>query len=184
MSDDGYRLPGVSRAGVPQHLQLKPHESFQPEAVAPREPMRLTVGEPLEAFKATPPDWTDRPDLPCSGRWHEWDEPNATLYRKVVLPGCLSCPVRDPCLESALEEEKGLGAAFRAGVRGGLLPRDRVRAEKGLRPMSHCSKGHPWTEENTRFSRGRGWEERHCRACDRVYAQARKERQKAAEAAA
>lgn len=35
---------------------------------------------------------------------------------------CLTCPVRVACLEAAMDEERGQGRAYRAGMRGALGP--------------------------------------------------------------
>lgn len=42
---------------------------------------------------------------------------------------CRSCPVREECLTAALEEERGLHATMRVGVRGGLTVAERVDLE-------------------------------------------------------
>jgi len=39
---------------------------------------------------------------------------------------CGGCPVVDPCLDSALEEESGRGLDYRSGIRGGLDRNDRL----------------------------------------------------------
>lgn len=44
------------------------------------------------------------------------------------------CPVAAQCLNAALEEEAGVPAAHRFGIRGGLLPDDRYRLQTGRRP--------------------------------------------------
>lgn len=39
---------------------------------------------------------------------------------------CSTCPVRSECLEAAMLEEGRTRASYRAGLRGGLAPADRV----------------------------------------------------------
>lgn len=39
---------------------------------------------------------------------------------------CASCPVRPQCLQAALDEEGDDDAIFRAGIRGGLNPKQRA----------------------------------------------------------
>lgn len=39
---------------------------------------------------------------------------------------CTACPVTAACLAAALDEERGMSAAGRAGIRGGLTPEQRA----------------------------------------------------------
>ena len=39
---------------------------------------------------------------------------------------CFSCPVRDTCLKTAMEDESYLGGTERHGIRGGLTARERI----------------------------------------------------------
>jgi hypothetical protein len=48
----------------------------------------------------------------------------AITYAKSI---CTGCPVQITCLETAIREEAGRGLSFRAGIRGGKTPAQRVR---------------------------------------------------------
>ncbi|WP_308377666.1 WhiB family transcriptional regulator [Streptomyces sp. ISL-98] len=43
---------------------------------------------------------------------------------------CDGCPVKNLCLQDAMEEEAGRGVDYRFGIRGGLGPRQRYRLAK------------------------------------------------------
>lgn len=49
----------------------------------------------------------------------------ATSAVKAAKQVCLSCPVRDACLTSAMAEEDGKSKENRHGIRGGLTPGQR-----------------------------------------------------------
>ncbi|MFJ8224914.1 WhiB family transcriptional regulator [Streptomyces griseus] len=49
----------------------------------------------------------------------------ANTNRVEAKTTCLRCPIRDACLESALIEERGLGASSRHGIRGGKSGKQR-----------------------------------------------------------
>lgn len=42
------------------------------------------------------------------------------------------CPVRQECLEAAMQEERGKSWQYRHGVRGGLVREDRLALERGM----------------------------------------------------
>lgn len=50
-------------------------------------------------------------------------EGRAHMAKKI----CALCPIREACLEYALEKEMGTGGASRAGIWGGLSPGARYR---------------------------------------------------------
>ena len=50
------------------------------------------------------------------------------MYAKRV---CEGCPVREACLQMALDAERGVGLYERHGVFGGLTPIERFRAQRG-----------------------------------------------------
>lgn len=176
MNDKGHLLPGASRAGLPTTLQVKPHEGFTPEAIKPHSSREYVAGEgPKAVFTAEPPDWTKQ--AKCVGMWELFDEPTAAQFHKIVKPICDSCPVKDLCLQSALEEEtedgRPVGPQFRAGVRGGLRPRERVRVAIGA-PKGRCEQGHDYAETGAYLRcDGVRWK---CAECNRVQKRARRAR--------
>lgn len=57
---------------------------------------------------------------------------------------CWACPVRRACLETALEHEAGRHHAYRAGLWGGLSPKDRYqldRCRSGICAHDDCPNG-------------------------------------------
>ncbi|MEV4902381.1 WhiB family transcriptional regulator [Citricoccus sp. NPDC055426] len=66
----------------------------------------------------------------CAGRdpelWFTFDADEEAT----ALAVCRSCPVLESCLEDAMHEEGGRGAASRFGIRGGLLPNERFNRYK------------------------------------------------------
>lgn len=48
-----------------------------------------------------------------------------TTLLQIALDVCDECPVREQCLEAALEEEGDLGVKCRFGIRGGMQPSQR-----------------------------------------------------------
>lgn len=74
---------------------------------------------------------------------------------------CRSCPVRKECLTAALEEERGLDATMRVGIRGGLtatqratLENPRPRRKSGQRgsgrPPAPCGTQAAWVRHRRR----------------------------------
>lgn len=55
-----------------------------------------------------------------------FDDPTHTAAARAL---CDACPSRRSCLEAALIEEAGTPASYRAHLRGGLTPGERVRLE-------------------------------------------------------
>lgn len=60
---------------------------------------------------------------------------------------CITCPVRQKCLDTAMLQEKYLGAAERHGIRGGLTAKQRIFA--AIKEESRCASCHtnplpPW----------------------------------------
>ena len=51
---------------------------------------------------------------------------------------CLRCPVQSPCLEAALAEEVG-DSNRRAGIRGGLNPKERTSVAQRRRAEARAS---------------------------------------------
>lgn len=102
------------------------------------------------------------------------DDGDAAAAREV----CRDCPVKETCLEYALERCEP------AGIWGGLTPAQRTRRngrtpkrERHRKPRSnlartHCRHGHEYTEENTVWIDGF----RKCRACRAAASQRQKQR--------
>ena len=61
---------------------------------------------------------------------------------------------------SNLDELEQIAAATAFGFNGPLTHTKRERKE-------HCAGGHPWTEETTKWRRGRGKRYRECKICRR-----------------
>jgi WhiB family redox-sensing transcriptional regulator len=75
-------------------------------------------------------EWRER--AACRGRDPTWWF-GSPFEQSVALRVCASCPVRVKCLHAALVEEKGLRAADRFGVWGGMVPSERVRVSVSIR---------------------------------------------------
>ena len=68
---------------------------------------------------AVKPACTNAPDL--------WFDP---AEAQTAIRFCAECPMRQLCLELALEEEAGQPVKVRHGIRGGLKPAQRFRMDK------------------------------------------------------
>lgn len=55
----------------------------------------------------------------------EDDDAGASAMYNAARPICAGCPVRAECLEFALDAEAGATPSHRAGIYGGLSPRQR-----------------------------------------------------------
>jgi hypothetical protein len=171
--NDGYVMPGNGLDAVPTHMQIRPHE--RPDAVWPRVPIRLAVGDGApEPFTAEPPDWTEQ--ARCVGRWDVFDEPTAQQYERIVKPTCGACPVRGTCLGAALAVEVNddgspLSVKLRQGIWGGLRPGGRAKLQVS-RP-ARCGKGHSMVGKGGAYwdKRGSRWR---CGQCDREGKQQRR----------
>lgn len=113
--------------------QLKSFESFTPEFIEVREPMGLTTADGRTMQLAQPPKWTHRDDLPCTQRVPKGHgrDPYDESDEKKAKALCAGCPVRQTCLNEALEVERDeqgrpLGERSRYLVRGGLTPKGRA----------------------------------------------------------
>ncbi|MFJ9029769.1 WhiB family transcriptional regulator [Streptomyces sp. NPDC102274] len=60
---------------------------------------------------------------------HKDNEADTTAAKKI----CGICPVRQACLEAAMTEERAGEHIIRAGIRGGLTPRQRAALSRRLR---------------------------------------------------
>ncbi|MGZ6788355.1 MAG: hypothetical protein ACXVGQ_00220 [Mycobacteriaceae bacterium] len=121
-------------------FQLKPHESFAPESIVERDPIRPVSTRGRTLLRAKPPAWaTD--DLPCVVPKDDWTLQHQETHWDVRTDAearelCAGCPVgplwdgdrmieRGACLEAAMGEEQGLGEQYRYLVRGGHTPKGR-----------------------------------------------------------
>jgi WhiB family redox-sensing transcriptional regulator len=83
---------------------------------------------------------------------------------------CARCPVRDECLEHALENLEvgvwgGTSTAQRKKMRR-LAVSESGRAVPRPQDRTHCAQGHPFDEENTRVRMSaNGYRTRICRTC-------------------
>ena len=116
--------------------QLRPHESFKPEALRRRDIHLVPEDAPRTPKMAKPPAWSETPGMPCvplddlgPGEWDlHWDPmqwrkvpERITTERAKAL--CAGCPVIRECLEAAMTEERGLSHHSRFLVRGGMTPK-------------------------------------------------------------
>lgn len=120
--------------------QLKPYESFLPEALEVRT-ISGDTGSISSAGEKTlrlakPPNWMQRDDLPCIGQDDRVGEPyDCTDVRNLRKRGlCEGCPVRANCLEDAMAEELGLySKGSRHMVRGAMTPGQRASLARTIR---------------------------------------------------
>jgi hypothetical protein len=109
--------------------QLSSHESFAPEHIVARGDVGVSAA-PLPTMRlAVPPPWTHRDGLPCVQRVPRGNQPDPydTNDKRVAKALCAGCPVKQACLDEAMELEEGLGPRSRYLVRGGLTPKGRAR---------------------------------------------------------
>jgi len=110
---------------------------------------------------------------------------NSNLHAQVALSFCKACPVKEECLQDALDQQ-----ANPEGVWGGTTHFERRRIRRygstetvaeGMAAINaaktHCLRNHEYTPENTRWYKGR----RSCREC---YNQRLRERRAASKAVA
>lgn len=105
-------------------------------------PAALNVSDQCASDTQQPLGWEAQ--ARCQGmNTDEFFEPASTAH---AIGVCSTCPVREPCLASALDSERGLAAAYRAGVRGGVSARKRAALDDtvgrnrkpGGRPLAPC----------------------------------------------
>ena len=63
------------------------------------------------------------------------DDKNRLVQAKRI---CITCPVRQECLEDAMEQERYLGSIERHGVRGGLTATERMDLASQDRLCARC----------------------------------------------
>lgn len=127
--------------GVRTEVQVRPFEGFAQGEVVPRDQMRWgTNGSPTKLL-AKPPAWVPE-STPCAvppeekwdrdmreGHWDvgPGDKPGTDEQAAAM---CAGCPVREACLQDALEDEvdwtgRPLSYHARFLVRGGMTPKGR-----------------------------------------------------------
>jgi WhiB family redox-sensing transcriptional regulator len=105
----------------------------------------------------------------CRGADPKLFDASSMLHAQAALQVCNSCPVKEACLQEALDQEVNP-----EGVWGGTthLERRRIRRHGSLQAVpegmaainaakTHCKRNHEFTPENTRWSNGH----RSCRTC-------------------
>lgn len=75
--------------------------------------------------------WTDRA---LCAKLADFDPDDYATAR----PVCAACPVRQECLDAAMEEERGLGQHHRGSIRGGLSPVERAARDKIVNLCPDC----------------------------------------------
>lgn len=114
--------------------QVPKHQSFASGVVWTKgDHMDPKADAPATMRLAEPPAWAQRDDLPCTQLVPKGNAKDVfdTNDRKVARALCAACPVRQACLDDAMEFEEGLGPRSRYMVRGGYTPRERgLRAQR------------------------------------------------------
>lgn len=142
--------------------QLRPHESFKPEALRRRDIHLVPEDAPRTPKMAKPPSWSETPGMPCvplddlgPGEWDlHWDP---MRWRKVpervaserAAALCAGCPVRTECLEAAMTEERGLSHHSRFLVRGGMTPKGRAALARADVPARVVTTGYQTDESGS-----------------------------------
>lgn len=111
--------------------------------------------------------WVDQ--AACAGANPRLFDAVSALHAQAALQFCKACPVKEVCLQEALDE-----AVNPDGVWGGTtqLERRKIRRHGSLDPVpegmaainaakTHCKRNHEFTPENTRWSNGH----RSCKTC-------------------
>jgi WhiB family redox-sensing transcriptional regulator len=80
---------------------------------------------------------------------------------------CSGCDVREQCLAEAMDFERNVHRAERAGIWGGLGPGERYRLWNKIKPTAsrHCKRGHLMDEANI-YESPSG--DVYCRECRRI----------------
>ena len=114
-------------------------------------------------------DWQDQAacvTIPTEMFFNEGHYGNGNDHESIMVKKfCNECPVKDECLAAAFHYERNMGKDDRAGIWGGLGPRQRWIAWKKIvaqKDVRHCRNGHEMTESNTYFNPA-GYTQ--CRAC-------------------
>lgn len=92
--------------------------------------------KPIRQERPIPLDWRER--AACKGTplsyWFPHDKDVAAGLPKDDIGKriCSTCPVRMECLAEALREEAA-DSTYRVGIRGGLIPAERLRLARKIR---------------------------------------------------
>ncbi|MFI9465704.1 WhiB family transcriptional regulator [Streptomyces xiamenensis] len=81
-------------------------------------------------------DWTLRAACAGHDQPDNWFLEGSREGRAAAAICRRQCPVALPCLNAALEEEDGVPAPHRFGIRGGYLPEERHRIQTGRRALA------------------------------------------------
>lgn len=106
-------------------LQVRPHQGFATEEVAPHSERAFVSSGPATPLLAKPQAWAQDGKQACALRWELFDEPRGAEIEEAKAE-CASCLVREDCLEDALAEEGTLTAKARYTIRGGMTPPERA----------------------------------------------------------
>lgn len=129
---------------------------------------------PAQVSLERPEHWTEQAaciQQPLSGDWDPWfpDADQSVRSYAEARSVCNECPVKQPCLDAAMAEERGRGRSFRDGMRGGLSPTQRVELESGTpKPGPSDEPGTACTDRTgseTGYQRHRAAKEKACRPC-------------------
>ena len=106
---------------------------------------------------------------------------NGTDHESLMVKKfCSTCVVKDECLAAAFHYERDMGKNERAGIWGGLGPRERYMAWKKLRPAENhlCKNGHAMDGDNAYDNPGGYVQCRKCKDIQRNLWKLRKRRQR------
>jgi hypothetical protein len=97
------------------------------------------------------------------GHYGNGNDHESLMVKKI----CSTCLVTDECLDAALQYERTLGKNHRAGIWGGLGPRERYILWQKIRPADDnlCKNGHVMDDENAYENPG-GYVQ--CRQCKEI----------------
>lgn len=85
----------------------------------------------------TAPDWQTSAACAAADPEAWFPDHNMTADNLRALDICRqTCPVRQECLDAAMDEERGLGRASRFGIRGGLTHIQRAELVRGVQPLA------------------------------------------------
>ncbi|WP_030747526.1 WhiB family transcriptional regulator [Streptomyces sp. NRRL F-5135] len=83
-------------------------------------------------------DYSGAPCIPKAALFARDDKAGMSQAQRVCWGWC---PVRVACLEEALDQEAGLEASSRGGIRGGVGPAERARLDRATARMAELRAG-------------------------------------------